>query len=247
MAKEQNEVSQQDLEKKPGFITTLLKKGKEWKEKKRQKKTDKKKQSKDITRIIGILIAFSILCFITSCFMNMNTDSVIEKSISVTGGEIGPVEVSKDYSVYNVHVKKYIRNNSWSFVGGDVLDQDKNYLFGFGKELWRESGFDSDGPWTEQDTDLNIKITFNKAGIYFLRFNAESEGTRISSFDSVSDSLSDLQVTVSPKRGSSLIHFILGCIAFIIGIGLFLFYHLKTKENLYSSNGRGWRDDFYDF
>ena len=205
MVKKQDKTSKQDLEKKPSFITTLLKKGKEWKEKKRQKNTDKKTQSNNITKIIGILIGFSILCFITSCFMNTNTDSAIKKSIPTTGGEIGPIEVSKDYSVYNVYVKKYISRNSWSFVGGDVLDQDKNYLFGFGKELWRESGFDSDGPWTQQDSDLNIKITFNKAGTYYLRFNAESSDTAnstTSSFDSPSDSFSDLQVTVSPKRGS---------------------------------------------
>ena len=174
----------------------------------------------DMIKIIGIFIAFSILCFITSCFMNMNTDSVIKENISTTGGEIGPIEVKKDYSVYNVHVEKYIGDNSWSFIGGDVLDQDKNYLFGFGKELWRESGFDSDGPWTEQDTDLNIKITFNKAGTYYLRFNDDSNDATTSQ----SNNLSDLQVTVSPKHGSSLIHFILGCIALIIIFGLFFIW-----------------------
>ena len=214
------------------------------KEKSKETKQDqnKKSPSNDITKIIGILIAFSMFCFITSCFMNMNADSAIEKNIPTTGGEIGPIEVSKDYSVYNVHVEKYISNNSWSFVGGDVLDQDKNYLFGFGKELWKESGFDSDGSWTEQDTDLNIKITFNKAGIYFLRFNDESSN---STTLQQSNSLSDIQVTVSPKRGSSLIHFILGCISLIIGVGLFIFVHLTTKEVSYNTNN--WRIDSYDF
>ena len=133
---------------------------------------------------------------------------------------------------------------------GMFLDQDKNYLFGFGKELWKESGFDSDGSWTEQDTDLNIKITFNKSGTYYLRFNADSNNTgtsTTSSFNSQSNSSSDLQVTVSPKRGSSLIHFILACISLILGIGLFLFGHLTTKENLYNFNNRGLRNNFYDF
>ncbi len=211
---------------------------------------DQKKPSNNTTKIIGILIAFSMLCFITSCFMNMNTDSVIKESIPITGGEIGPIEVSKDYSVYNVHVEKYLNNNSWSFIGGDVLDQDKNYLFGFGKELWKESGFDSDGRWAEQDTDMNIKITFNKAGIYYLRFNDESSNTATSttsSFNSQSNRLSGLQVTVSPKLGSSLIHFILGCIALITGVGLFLFSQLTAKENSYNLTNRNSRNNFYDF
>ena len=213
-------------------------------------KQNQKKSSNNISKIIGMLIAFSMLCFITSCFMNMNTDAVIKKGIPLTGGEIGPIEVNTDYSVYNIYIEKHLSNNSWSFVGGDVLDQDKNYLFGFGKELWRESGFDSDGPWTEQDTDLNIKITFNKAGTYYLRFNDESSSTTtsaINSFNPQPDSLSDLQVTVSPKRGSSLIHFILGCISLVIGVGLFLFVHLTTKDNLYNTNSSDWRIDSYDF
>ena len=211
-----------------------------------KKNQDQKNPSNNLPKIMGILIAFSMLCFITSCFMNTNADSVIKENIPITGGEIGPIEVNKDYSVYNVHVEKYISNNSWSFIGGDVLDQDKNYLFGFGKELWKESGFDSDGSWTEQDTDLNIKITFNKSGTYYLRFNDESNNTTTSnSFNSQSSSLSDLQVTVSPKRGSSLIHFILGCISLIIGVGLFIFVHLTTKEVSYNTNN--WRIDSYDF
>ena len=76
---------------------------------------DQKKPPNNLTRIIGILIAFSTLCFITSCFMNMNADSSIKENIPITGGEIGPIEVNKDYSVYNVHVNKYLSNNSWSF------------------------------------------------------------------------------------------------------------------------------------
>ena len=211
-------------------------------------KKDQKKSANNLTKIMGVLIAFSMVCFLTSCFMNMNADSVIKESISISGGEIGPIEVNKNYSVYNVHVEKYLGNNSWSFIGGDVLDQDKNYLFGFGKELWKESGFDSDGPWTEQDSDLNIKITFNKAGIYYLRFNDDSNNTTTpSTFNSQPNHLSDLRVTVSPKRGSSLIHFILGCISLIIGVGLFLFIHLTDKNNLSNINNKSWRIDSYDF
>ena len=158
-------------------------------------------------KIAIVLLAFAGLCFITSLILNMNVGSKIKESIPSSGGMVGPVEVKKDYSVYLIKVKQSLNSyGTSSFVSGDVLDEKKEYLFGFGKEFWKETGYDSDGRWSEAVTDYDVKLTFPKKGTYYLAFNTEMSSPRAGGV---------VQVTVQPKRGSSLAHFVLGIIAII--------------------------------
>ncbi len=137
----------------------------------------------------------------------MGAGKSLKESLPAAGGTIGPIEVKKDYSVYLIRVKQAIKSyGAWSFVSGDVLDENREYLFGFGKEFWKESGYDSDGTWYESVSDYDMKVTLPKKGAYYLRFNADMSRPGAGG---------DIQVTVQPKYGSSLAHFILGIIGII--------------------------------
>ena len=172
-------------------------------------------------KISGILLVFAFICLITSLFMNINSGSTIKKSVPPTGGELGPIRVKKDYSVYKIKVTQDLGSyGTWSFVNGDVLDENKNYLFSFGKELWKETGRDSDGTWSAKKTSFSLKVTLPKKGTYYLKFNTESN---TSENDWV-------QVAVSPKQGSSLAHFILGVLGLIIGVGLWVLTNLEDSD-----------------
>lgn len=160
-------------------------------------------------KLAGLCLAFSGLCFLTSFIFNLGIGAgeEIRQSLPSEGGDVGPISISKKYAVYNIEVRKNIRRDGeWSFVSGDVLDSNKEYLFGFGSELWKESGYDSDGAWYEEKTDYDLKVTFPKPGNYFLRFKTESN----------SRDHGGVLITLSPKIGSSLAHFILGVISLIM-------------------------------
>ncbi len=164
-------------------------------------------KKEEYRKVALVLLAFAALCFITSLFLNMNVGNTLKASVPATGGIIGPLEVKKDFSVYEIKVNQYMPSyGQWSFVGGDVLDENKEYLFGFGKELWKEKGYDSDGSWSEAVTNYDMKVTFPKKGDFYLQFNAEM---------SRPNAAGEIGVIISPKRGSSLAHVILGIISLI--------------------------------
>lgn len=164
-------------------------------------------KKEEYRKIAIALLGFAVICFITSLFLNMNVGKTLKAKVPASGGIIGPVEVKKDYSVYEIKVNQYIPTyGTWSFVGGDVLDENKEYLFGFGKEFWKEQGYDSDGSWSEAVTNFDMKVTFPKKGAFYLEFKADM---------SRPDAGGEISVIMSPKRGSSLAHVILGIISII--------------------------------
>lgn len=155
-----------------------------------------------------VLIVFGVVCLITAGFFSISRGTSIQKNLPLEGGIVGPIEVKKDTTVYLIRVFQFIRNdNDWSAVTGNVLDQDKNYLFGFGQEFWKESGYDSDGRWTESKTKYDMKVTLPK-GTYYLEFETD----RSPGVDS------GISVSVSKKMGSSLPFLIAGILALILGV-----------------------------
>ncbi|MGV7222482.1 MAG: hypothetical protein ACQ9MH_13235 [Nitrospinales bacterium] len=192
------------------------------------------KQSSTKNQIGLIFLFYAGLCFMTSLYFNSSSGDVIKGNILTTGGEIGPINVEKDNAVYSIKVnQKLNQSGDWSFVSGDVLGANKEYLFGFGKEFWRESGYDGDGPWHESVDNFEMKVNFYKAGIYYLSFNTEMSSEVAGS---------EVNVTVEPRKGSSLAHLILGIFSIIIGL-IILFFMQDTGEG---GNRKKYRDNNHD-
>ena len=177
-------------------------------------KTPKEKEASPMVTP-SIFIGFALLCFLTALILHGDSSFRLTDKISVQGGEIGPIEVKKDNSVFEFKANQSINYGKWSYISAELLDSNKNYLFSFGKELWAEAGYDQ-GPWQESDTKIASKFTIKKAGEYYIRLKSENSG----------GTLSNINVSVNRKNGSSLPHLVAGIFGLLIGV--FLYY---TKVN----------------
>ena len=182
----------------------------------------------DLGKVASVFIVFGIVSLITAWVFSMETQRLFRDTVSTyvyppvptqqfLSGEqeegkdvatIGPITVLKSKEVYEITIASGLPENTWSFVEGEVLDAEKEYLFSFGKELWHETGYD-DGAWRESETSYSMKLTFPEPGQYYL--NLKSSGTY---------NPDALQVDISKKRGSSLPHLVFGLFTLVIGIFL---------------------------
>lgn len=186
-----------------------------------------------------IFIGFALICFITALVMNSNSSKSLNKSIPVSGGEIGPFTVEKDKTVVELKARQPLEYGHSSYVSGDVLDQNKNHLFSFGKEFWAETGYDMDGHWSESDTSMKSKFTLQQAGTYYIRLTSEHSQQNCSDIDLACQDRAkkvnaNISVSVSQKRGSSLPHLIAGIFGLLIAVVLYFFENLSSLET--SSN-----------
>ncbi|MCP4481562.1 MAG: hypothetical protein GY817_01860 [bacterium] len=178
----------------------------------------KEAKNDEFIKYAFVLIVFAIICLITAGIFNMNRGKVYHQTLAATGGEIGPIEVKKDRSVYFIKVKQNVPTSKWSFITTELLDDKKEYLCGFGKEFWQEEGRDSEGYWREAVNSYKMKITIPKKGRYYLNFDVEKN-----------DYLANkINIIVSKKNGSALPFFLVGLLALFIGIAININHNLEV-------------------
>jgi len=166
----------------------------------------------DWGNIATVFMIFGVLSLLTSWFYSFEVGKPIQQKIfpdiATSNTDIGPVIVGRNHETYNIQVRTIgMPVQSWSFVQGQVLDANKQYLFAFGEDLWHEAGRDSDGSWDESLNKYDMDITFPKAGHYYLRFETESNSPP-----------SAVNIRISKQRGSSLPHFWFGLFCLVFGI-----------------------------
>ena len=159
-----------------------------------------------------ILLLFGVVCYITSCAMDTTSGVDIEQQMAPSGGEVGPFTVDAG-TVLEVEVEQRIDRargtfRRWSFVTAELLDENKNYLTGFGGEMWHEVGYD-DGYWREQKTEYVNKITVPTDGTYYMRLKTQSDVSM--------RELSPIEVEIRGTLGSSLPHHVAALFAFVVG------------------------------
>jgi|UPI00037AC892 hypothetical protein len=164
--------------------------------------------------IATVFMIFGVLSLFTSWLYSFEVGKPIQQKIfpnqTKSSTEIGPVIVGRSHETYNIRVHTIgMAAQSWSFIEGQVLNANKQYLFAFGEDLWHETGRDADGYWDESLSDYDMDITFPKPGYYYLRFNTESNNPP-----------SAVDIRISKQRGSSLPHFWFGLLSLLFGIFL---------------------------
>ena len=84
------------------------------------------------------------------------------------------------------------------------MDKDKDTLYEFGKDLWHESGYDSEGYWSESDRKMTAYLTFGEKGVYYIQFRTDENSIR------------DINITIEHQRGSYIAHFKVGTLFLLI-------------------------------
>lgn len=152
-----------------------------------------------LKKISTVLLAFGIICFITSCYMNSGSAERQIISIPIAeSSEPQPFIVNDHSSVHLIRLEhsaiNMLWNKDWSSVHVEVMNENKETIFGFGDEFWRASGYD-EGNWYETKDFSDIKITFPERGTYYLSAEIERSSNRISD---------NVYITIESKKGSSL-------------------------------------------
>lgn len=134
--------------------------------------------------ILFILCAFSILCFLTSLWLQ---DKEPIKIAPCANNKIlptayfepkentiwGPIKINNKAKIYKI-TARFSGSNSASYLTGEVLDEDKETLYEFGKDMWHESGYDSEGYWSESDRKMSTYLTFKEKGTYYIQFSSDN-------------------------------------------------------------------------
>ena len=111
------------------------------------------------------------------------------------------------------------------YFSGEVLDEDKDTLYEFGKELWHEDGYDSEGYWVESDNKMQAYLTFSEEGKYYIQFHTEE------------NAMSSVGLKITVKKGSGIPYFMVGFWLLII---VYCFFILLNKawvsEMMYKLN-----------
>lgn len=127
-----------------------------------------------------MVLAFGGLCLVTAVGMSLRPATVhITDEVRAEGGTLGPLEIPHDGMQLGVRINQQIQSGGstyqrWSFITVELLDENKNYLAGFGGDVWREAGYDEGEHWVASDPEYQATVHIPSAGTYFAQFQTES-------------------------------------------------------------------------
>jgi len=144
---------------------------------------------------------------------------------SKTAG-IGPIEVEKDNSIYTVVVKAELTTGHgysytpkvWNFIEGELLDSNKEFLMGFGQELWKEV----DAYGTYSNTEYELPLVIAEKGTYYLFFSQTGGAP---------ETLKSITIEVLSLRGNSFPNFMMGGVSLFVVFSLWLRLIWLTPES----------------
>lgn len=175
----------------------------------------------NLAKVGSVFIIVGIISLITAWYFSFETSEVINKNIKPLisydesedidlSSVVGPITTSTSKEVYAIHISiPSLPENVWTFIEGQVLDDDHEYLFSFGDEFWHETGHDDEGAWRESYDNYHMKVTFPEPGEYYLSVKAQGDYQPAT-----------VQVKVAKCHGSSVPHLVFGLIIIIIGLVL---------------------------
>lgn len=134
-----------------------------------------------------LLFGVALLCFFSAFVLSCKGSQKLESDLSSSGGIAGPFTIQKANTVCQLKVRQdlsYSGPNKWSWIEFELLDEEKEALFGSGNELWAETGYDSEGTWRESKTNFKTNFIIREPGTYYLRAttdlsNAQAIGSPI--------------------------------------------------------------------
>lgn len=161
-----------------------------------------------------IVVIFAIICLVTS--MLLQSTFYYNKTMHYLneGQIVGPIKVKNKPVICKV-MANFSGDNTSSYLSGEVLDENKDTLYEFGKDLWHESGYDSDGYWAESDRKMTAYLTFKDKGTYYIQFNTDEKN------------MYNISVTIQLVRNSYVAHSKAGTLALMLA--MIVFYLLNVS------------------
>ncbi len=185
---------------------------------------ERKREMGRTIRIAGVMIfVFGIVCLITSAVFGSDDGKTVSGTLPATGGILGPIVTTKDNTVLEITVHEALNGYGWSYLDGEMLDKDKEYLFGFGYEFWHETGYD-EGRWDEQKNKFSFKITVPKKGTYYAHLYTEQP-----KYKQIGGNIS---AWITPEMGSSVPYFAAGLVGLIGGVFFFVVGAMMTPATV---------------
>jgi len=93
-----------------------------------------------------------------------------------------------------------LRNNSWFGVDVSLLNSDSEEVYSKYLEFWRESGVDSDGPWSESKRAISWFVRIDEPDTYSVVIDGDENSTTTDA---------DFSLSVEPNR-VSMMPFVIG-------------------------------------
>ena len=161
-----------------------------------------------------IVVIFAIICLVTS--MLLQSTFYYNKTMNYLneGQIVGPIKVKNKPVICKV-MAHFSGENTSSYLSGEVLDENKDTLYEFGKDLWHESGYDSDGYWSESDRKMTAYLTFKDKGTYYIQFNTDE------------NNMYNISVTFQLVKNSYVAHSKAGTLALLLA--MIVFYLLNAS------------------
>ncbi len=119
-----------------------------------------------------LLFGAALLCFFSAFVLSCKGSRQVESDISPAGGTVGPFTIENANTVCRLKVQQnlsYSGPNKWNWIEFELLDAEKEALFGSGNELWAETGYDSEGPWRERKSSFKTNFIIREPGTYYLQ------------------------------------------------------------------------------
>ena len=190
-----------------------------------KRKQKKKKENLFFYNNLMLIVAiFCAVCFVT--YYTVENKTIAQRSYKLDeGSTYGPIVVKKGQPKLCKIRSHMYGDNQNIYFSGEVLDEEKETLYEFGKELWHEDGYDSEGYWSESDRDMVAKLSFTEPGKYYIQFHTDE------------NRMGSVSLEIFVKKGSGIPHFMLGF--YLICAVMFLFVLMNRDwvcENLEKLN-----------
>ena len=187
---------------------------------------DPKKKIKDLyfyNNLLIIVMIFCITCFITSISLE-NGGQTKSYSGAIRQGQLfGPIKIEKNKPKIYIIKSSFYGNNSSTYITGEVLDENKDTLYEFGKDLWHESGYDSEGYWSESDRNMQVKLTFSEPGTYYIQMGEEVGTSSYRAYNAHYNTASGSSLQIISARSSGIPHLMIGAYFLLGAILIFIF------------------------